>query len=148
MTTANQPSAKELDPGPCLPDFSPGDRIYTRDFQGTQVGTVTGTSFDRVYIEWDSGEKFVLMGSDGVSVEEKLKFFGKPLDVHGIRKGSLISRRYPGQERVYAEVVAYLPGELLSYWYVKDSGALTTITTDKDDPGYLEERMIYWELEA
>ena len=148
MATANQPSAKELDPGPCLPDFSPGDRIYTRDFRGTKVGTVTGAYSDRIYIEWDSGERFILMGSIDVAIEEKLKFFGKPLDVLNLRKGSIISRRYPGQERVYAEVVAYLPGELLSYWYVKDSGALTTITTDKDDPCYLEERMIYWELEA
>lgn len=137
----------EIEAGLCFADLSPGDRIYNLTQRATYFGTVLESTSDEVFIKLDDGVTLAIIDSGTMSISDRLRAFGKPLDLTAVQAGSLISRKYPGEKRVYAQVMEHIPGALISFWYVEDSSALTTISADGMNPGYLEERMMYWELE-
>lgn len=141
----NEEKQTELDTGLCYADLSPGDRIYGPSMKPT-FGIVIYSDESMIQVGWDDLRMTMFQRGIRNSLNQQLKGYGKPLNLRQVEKGSIISRKYPGQPRVYAEVMAYAPGEFLSYWYLKDSSALVTVRQDKKQT--LEERMMYWELEG
>lgn len=137
------PKTVELDVGLCLEDFANGDRIYQILTNGPRFGMVWSVSDTELLILWDGNSQ--LYQNISHPTRERLGNFGKPLDLKRVTKGSVISYKFQGKGRFYAEVTEYIPGELLSYRYLKNSSGIITVSGDNE--AYMERRMMRWELE-